>query len=111
MQRATVGWRGESPLWPERCESYKIGMASQRRERLGQVLKTEGIVHQMDFIGNTYTSARKSGLYNDTELAQWVLDTKSSKRATKREEWYQEMILGIKSMGLVYLLLVGNRKF
>lgn len=69
MQRATVGWKGESPLWPERCEFYKIGMASQRRELLGQVLKTEGIVHQMDLIGNAYTSARKSAPYNDMELA------------------------------------------
>lgn len=86
MQTATVGRRGESPLWLERCESYKIGMASQRRELLGHVLKSEGIGHQMDFIGNTYPSARKRGPYNDMELAQWVLDTKSLKRATKRGE-------------------------
>lgn len=94
----------------ERCESYKIGMASQRRGLLSQVLKAEGIVHHMDCTGKAYTRARKSGPCNDMELAQWVLAAKSSKRAAKRGGWYQEMILGIKSLGFVYLLLVGNRK-
>lgn len=77
---------------------------------MSQALKAEGIVHHMDCTGKAYIRARKRGPRNDMELAQWLLDAKSSKRAAKRGGWYQEVILDIKSLGSLYLLLVGNRK-